>query len=107
MAATTSSRAASSTPSSVALPASERLRVLGAATEVFVAEGYCATTTEQLQLRIYPRIFDSYFTDKEDCFLRVFDHLTGRAREAIVASAPIGDPWPRRLARSLVSSFIN
>lgn len=88
-------------PSLDALPAPERLRILGAATEVFVADGYSATTTEQLQLRIYPRLFDSHFTGKEDCFLQVFDHLTARAREAIAAAAPIEDPWPRRLAAGL------
>ncbi len=92
---------ANSAPSLDAPPASERLRVLAAATEVFVAEGYAATTTEQLQIQVYPRIFDSHFTGKEDCFLQVVEHLTGRARAAIVASAPIGDPWPCRLAAGL------
>lgn len=84
-----------------ALPARDRLRVLAVATEVFVGEGYRATTVDQLRLRIYPRLFDWLFTDKEDCFLQVFDHHIARARQAVSASAPNGDAWPRRLAAGL------
>lgn len=84
-----------------ALPARDRLRVLAATTAVFAGEGYRATTADQLQLRIYPRVFDSLFTGKEDCFLQVFDHHIARAREAIAASASNGDAWPRRLAAGL------
>ena len=84
-----------------ALPAPDRRRVIAAATEVFVSEGYGATTREQLQRQIYPRIFDSLFAAKEDCFVQVFDHLTAQAREEIAASTATGESWPRRLATGL------
>jgi AcrR family transcriptional regulator len=84
-----------------ALPAQDRLRVLTAATEVFATHGYRATTTEHLQFQFDPFAFDSLFADKEDCFLQAHEHHTARARDAIAASAPIDDSWPRRFAAGL------
>jgi AcrR family transcriptional regulator len=88
-------------PSQDALSAADRRHDLTAATEVFTTEGYAATTTDQLQLRIYPRIFDSLFTGKEDCFLQTFEHIADEARGHIVTAAQIGDTWPQRLANGL------
>jgi AcrR family transcriptional regulator len=83
------------------LSPSDRLRVLAATTETFIAEGYAATTAQHLQAQIEPPVFDALFEGKEDCFLQTYDYLIAEARTAIAASVPTQDRWPKRLAAAL------
>ena len=67
-----------------ALPSSDRLHILAAATEVFVGEGYRATTADQLRLQIFPDDFDSLFAGKEG------EQIASGATIAVI-KAPAGE----------------
>jgi AcrR family transcriptional regulator len=85
------------------LPAPDRLRILTAVTETFVARGYAATTVAHLQTEIDPLAFDLLFEDTEDCFLQVYDQLIDQATGLISAALSAQDAWPQRLADGLAA----
>jgi AcrR family transcriptional regulator len=87
----------------------QRQRILRATGELVAKRGYNAVTVELIvkRARVSFKTFYKHFSNKEECFLELFDTVTARARES-VASVLIEEadsPWPQQVIAALQALF--
>jgi AcrR family transcriptional regulator len=87
----------------------QRQRILRATGELVAKRGYNAVTVELIikRARVSFKTFYLHFTNKEACFLELFDSVTVGAREATEAAlaAEPDAPWPRQVVIALHALF--
>ena len=78
--------------------------LLGAALEAFGTQGYAGTRVDRLcsLAQVSTRNFYEIYPNKQAAFIAVYEHLIGRAAEAIVASleATVDQPMTSRIAQA-------
>jgi AcrR family transcriptional regulator len=87
--------------------ADRRQRLLTAGRDLFGSEGYVATSVERLcsAANVSTRHFYLLFSNKEDCFLAVYDDVTGTSLASAVESLAdtAGSPMRERVARAFLA----
>lgn len=87
----------------------QRQRILRATGELVGKRGYGDVTVELIvkRARVSYKTFYKHFPGKEECFLELFDSVTGDARERIDAAlaAEASAAWPQRVAVALRALF--
>ena len=77
----------------------QRTRILAAALEVFGTRGFAETTVQDLirEARVSRATFYAVFSDKEDCFLALYDTAVSWLRGEAVAAGREEADWAGRL----------
>lgn len=89
----------------------QRQRILQATGELVAERGYHAVTVELIvkHARVGFKTFYSHFSNKEECFVELFETVMAEARErmeAAVARERASDaPWPQQVAAALRALF--
>lgn len=89
--------------------AEQRKRILRATGELVAKRGYNAVTVELIvkRARVSFKTFYNHFSGKEECFMELFDVVTGLARRRVetALAAEAGSPWPQQVVAALRALF--
>jgi AcrR family transcriptional regulator len=89
----------------------QRQRILRATGELVAERGYHAVTVELIvkHARVSFKTFYSHFSNKEECFIELFESVMAEARERMEAAVErereSGAPWPQQVAAALRALF--
>ncbi len=88
-------------------PEAERDRLLRAIVRVVGRKGYAATTVADVlsEAAIAPKRFESYFDDKQHCFLAAQDRLVGQAVDTVLRRKDETKPWLEQIIAELGAVF--
>lgn len=93
--------------------ADQRQRILRATGELVAKRGYNAVTIELIvkRAKVSYKTFYAHFSNKEACFLELFDAVMAQTRAQIdvALAAEAGAPWPQQVVaglRALFDSFV-
>ena len=93
--------------------ADQRQRILRATGELVAKRGYNAVTVELIvkRAKVSYKTFYAHFSNKEECFLELFDAVMAQTRAQIDAAlaAEADAPWPQQVVaglRALFDAFI-
>jgi AcrR family transcriptional regulator len=111
-----SRRSPSGSPATVtreSVKADQRQRILRATGELVAKRGYNAVTVELIvkRAKVSYKTFYAHFSNKEECFLELFDAVMAQTRAQIDAAlaAEADAPWPQQVVaglRALFDAFI-
>lgn len=90
------------------LRADRRQRLLDTALELFAAQGYAATTINQIcaAASVSPRYFYEHFESREQLLRAVYDHIVETGRSA-VACAVARESDPLKIAPAAIEAFVH
>lgn len=87
----------------------QRQRILRATGELVAERGYHAVTVEQIvkQARVSFKTFYGHFSNKEECFVELFEMVMADARERMQEAVEREQdaPWPQQVAAALSALF--
>ncbi len=89
----------------------QRQRILRATGELVAERGYHAVTVELIvkHARVSFKTFYSHFSNKEECFIELFETVMAQARERMEEAAErervSGAPWAQQVAAALRALF--
>jgi AcrR family transcriptional regulator len=89
----------------------QRQRILRATGELVAERGYHAVTVELIvkHARVSFKTFYGHFSNKEECYVELFETVMAEARErmeaAVEGERSSGAPWPRQVAAALRALF--
>jgi AcrR family transcriptional regulator len=89
----------------------QRQRILRATAELVAERGYHAVTVELIvkHARVSFKTFYSHFSNKEECFIELFETVMAEARErmeaAVARERRSGAPWAQQVAAALRALF--
>jgi AcrR family transcriptional regulator len=91
------------------IESAQRQRILRATGELVGKRGYNDVTVERIvrRARVSFKTFYRHFSNKEECFLELFEMVIGQVRaqiEAALATVPDA-PWPRQVIVALQALF--
>jgi len=91
------------------IKADQRQRILRATGELVAERGYNAVTVELVvkRAKVSYKTFYAHFSNKEECFLELFDAVMAQTRVQIDAAlaAEAGAPWPQQVAAGMGALF--
>ena len=103
------SSAASEPITRESVQADQRKRILRATGELVAKRGYNAVTIELIvkRARVSFNTFYKHYTGKEECFIELFDIVTGMARRRVEAALVVEaeSPWPQQVIAALRALF--
>jgi AcrR family transcriptional regulator len=87
----------------------QRQRILRATGELVAKRGYNAVTVGLIvkRARVSYKTFYKHFSNKEECFLELFDDVLTQARDVLDTALheTADDPWPQQVAAVLAALF--
>jgi AcrR family transcriptional regulator len=89
----------------------QRRRILRATGQLVAERGYHAVTVELIvkHARVSFKTFYGHFSNKEECFVELFETVMAEARErmevAVERERESGAPWPQQVAAALRALF--
>jgi AcrR family transcriptional regulator len=86
----------------------QRARILAAACEVLVQDGYAGMTVAQViaRAKVSRKTFYDVFTDRQACFLGVFDHGVARTRALVEEACANQSEWRVRVRAGLARLLV-